>query len=303
MMAKQMQNKHLEHPEDCILTGDMSVLDWMCEANSTISVKIDGAPAIVWGTNPANGKFFVGTKSVFNKVKIKIAHSHSEIAAMYEGKVAEILHACFNHLPRTESIIQGDFIGFGGLDTYRPNTITYKFSQIVNQDILVAPHTIYSGGNDLRNVSAAPLNSKLLSTDSCFFVQPEASINRHREDIVDICKFARQMSMMCEFVNDKQAAQLKKIINSYVREGKEVNEYEIAENAGVDVNVLRLWKLVQSIKMDLFFFIDTDDSISCKIGNNESDHEGYVMSNQFGTYKIVDRDEFSRLNFTIAKQW
>jgi hypothetical protein len=68
-----MKNTHLEHPEDSILTGDLTVLDWFT-ARGNLSVKIDGAPAIVWGINPANGEFFVGTKAVFNKVKIRIAH-------------------------------------------------------------------------------------------------------------------------------------------------------------------------------------------------------------------------------------
>ena len=49
-----MKNKHIEHPEDSILNGDLSVLDWFT-SNGKISAKIDGAPAIVWGTNPANG--------------------------------------------------------------------------------------------------------------------------------------------------------------------------------------------------------------------------------------------------------
>ena len=66
-----MKNTHLEHPEDTILTGDLSVLDAL-EQEQEISVKYDGAPAIVWGKNPATGRQFVGTKSVFNKVKIKI---------------------------------------------------------------------------------------------------------------------------------------------------------------------------------------------------------------------------------------
>ena len=73
-----MKNTHIEHPEDSILTGALSALDWFT-SRGDLSIKIDGAPAIVWGTNPANGKFFVGTKSVFNKVKIKINHSHEEI--------------------------------------------------------------------------------------------------------------------------------------------------------------------------------------------------------------------------------
>jgi len=297
-----MQNKHLEHPEDQILTGNLSVLDWFT-ADSNISIKIDGAPAIVWGRNPANGKFFVGTKSVFNKVKIKINHSHEEIDANHEGKVATILHACFDHLPRTNAVYQGDFIGAGGSDTYCPNTITYKFPEVITQDLIIAPHTIYSGGDDLRNVSASPLYQKLQSTDRCLFVQPDASICPYRDDIEDFCKFAKQMSTLCTFVSDKQAAELKKVINSYIREGKEVDEHEIAENYDVDINVLRLWKLVESIKMDLFCFIESDTDISCKIDGELSDHEGYVMHNKFGTYKIVNREEFSRLNFTLAKNW
>jgi hypothetical protein len=296
------KNLHLEHPEDNILTGDFSILNWFT-ADSNVSVKIDGSPAIVWGTNPANGKWFVGTKSVFNKVKIKINHSHEEIDQNHEGKVADILHAAFDCLPRISGVIQGDFIGFAGSNTYQPNTITYKFPQVIDQDIIVAPHTFYIGGNDLRDMFASPLLKKLKSTDRCFFVQPEASICPHREDIEDFCKFARQMSTLCTFVNDKQAKELKKIINSYIREGKEVDEHEIAENYDVDINLMRLWRLIESIKMDLFFYIESNTDITCQIDDKLSDHEGYVMHNEFGTYKIVDRNEFSRLNFTLQKSW
>jgi hypothetical protein len=298
-----MQNKHIEHPEDTILTGDLSVLDWMCEPDSFISVKIDGSPAIVWGRNPANGKFFVGTKSVFNKVKIKINHSHEEIDANHEGKVATILHACFDSLPRTNHVYQGDFIGFGGDDTYRPNTITYKFREVIGQSVIIAPHTEYECDDDLRNAIAYPIIRQFVDTLDVKWVQPEASICPYRDDIEDFCKFALQMSTLCTFVNEKQAKELKKVINSYIREGKEVDEHEIAENCDVDVNLIRLWKLVESIKMDLFCFIESYTDVACEIDGELSDHEGYVMHNQFGSYKIVNRDEFSRLNFTIEKNW
>ena len=74
-----MKNTHLQHPEDSILTGDLTALDWLL-SDGEISAKIDGAPAIVWGTNPATGKFFVGTKSVFNKKLIKINETHSAVS-------------------------------------------------------------------------------------------------------------------------------------------------------------------------------------------------------------------------------
>ena len=298
-----MQNKHLEHPEDSILTGDLSVLDWFSESDSFISTKIDGAPAIVWGRNPANGKFFVGTKSVFNKVKIKINHSHEEIDANHEGKVARILHAAFDCLPRTNLIIQGDFIGYGGSDTYRPNTITYIFPEIISEDIIIAPHTIYGNGDDLRTVSAAPLTTQLLSTDKCLFVQPQVALHPYREDLEDVCKFAKQMSTLCEFVDAKKATTIKKVINDCIRNENAVDENEIAEKTDCDVNLIRLWKLISTIKDDLFCFIQEEDEIRCMIGNAPTLHEGYVITNQYGMFKVVDREEFSRANFIMEKTW
>ena len=78
----RVKNTHINHPEDSILLGDLSVLDWFT-AQSHLSTKIDGAPAIVWGTNPATGRFFVGTKSVFNKVKIKINETHDDLSLIH----------------------------------------------------------------------------------------------------------------------------------------------------------------------------------------------------------------------------
>ena len=298
-----MQNTHLEHPEDSILTGDLSVLDWFSESDSYISTKMDGAPAIVWGRNPANGYFFVGTKAVFNKKKIRIAHSHQEIDKFYEGKVARILHTCFDCLPRTTAIIQGDFIGYGGSDTYRPNTITYLFQEFVSQDVIIAPHTVYGGGDDLREVTASPLMYEIASNDKVLFVQPDVELNPNREDIEDVCKFAKQMSMLCEFVNKNQATKIKKHINDCIRNQNAVDENEIAEKFDCDINLIRLWKLVASIKEDMFFFIHESDDIGCMIGNESTMHEGYVISNKFGMYKIVDREEFSRANFIMEKIW
>ena len=298
-----MKNTHIEHPEDTILTGDLSVLDWFT-ADSYLSTKIDGAPAIVWGKNPATGNFFVGTKSVFNKVKIKINESHADIDTNHTGNVAKILHACFDYLPDPKGgIYQGDFIGFGGGVMYTPNTITYIFDDVITQDIIIAPHTVYTADFDLRDAVASPMKFIITDTPYCKFVKPRTEICPHRDDIEDLCKFARQMSMLCTFVNEKQSKELKKVINSYIREGNPVNEHEIAELHDVDINLLRLWKLVYSIKMDLFFYISTEDVVDCYIGGNEVQHEGYVMHNDYGSYKVVDRTTFSRLNFTVAKSW
>ena len=300
-----MQNKHLEHPEDCILTGNMSVLDWFT-APGNLSVKIDGAPAIVWGRNPATGNFFVGTKSVFNKKLIKINETHSDIDRNHSGRVADILHACFDYLPRTNRIIQGDFIGFGGDDTFCPNTITYIFPEKVAAKIIIAPHTYYTAESDLRDAVAHPMKFSLNDSVNCKFVKVYAEICPHLDDIEDVCKFAKQMSTLCTFVSDKQAKKITQVLNRYIREGESIDyvaEYDIASECECDVNLIRLWNLVQSIKMDLFCFIAREDDIKCYIDGQESDHEGYVLSNKFGTYKIVNRRQFSCANFNLAKNW
>ena len=301
-----MPNTHIEHPEDSILSGDLRVLRWFTEQGN-ISVKIDGSPAIVWGTNPATKKFFVGTKSVFNKKLIKINHSHKEIDKNHTGFVAEVLHACFDNLPKTKNVYQGDFIGFGGDYIYRPNTITYRFDKIIKQNIIIAPHTLYHVKQDLRDAIAVPIHKLPISRykTRVKFVRPLAEIHNDNESIRSKCNFARQMATLCEFPTKSSVVnKIKKQLNACIREGLEVTELiqeGIAITNDVDVNVIRLWKLVESIKLELFHYILVEDSIGCEIAGHDVDHEGYVLENKFGTFKIVDREVFSYHNFNISK--
>ena len=301
-----MPNTHIEHPEDSILSGDLRVLRWFTE-DGNISVKIDGSPAIVWGTNPATKKFFVGTKSVFNKKLIKINHSHKEIDKNHTGFVAKVLHACFDNLPKSKKVYQGDFIGFGGDYIYRPNTITYRFDKIIKQNIIIAPHTLYHVKQDLRDAVAVPIHKLPISRykTRVKFVRPLAEIQNDNESIRSKCNFARQMATLCEFPTKSSVVNnIKKQLNACIREGLEVTDLiqeGIAITNKVDVNVIRLWKLIESIKLELFHYILVEDSIGCEIAGHDVDHEGYVLENKFGTFKIVDREVFSYHNFNISK--
>jgi hypothetical protein len=293
-----MKNTHLEHPEDSILTGDLSCLDWFT-ARGKLSVKIDGAPAIVWEANPANGEFFVGTKAVFNKKKIRIAHNHEEIDALYQGEVARILHACFDYLPRTDAIIQGDFIGFGNSDEYTPNTITYKFPEVVYQEIIVAPHTVYVAENDLRDAVAFPMQYIITDTHYCKFVKPQAYIQHGQTsfaDVEEVCNFARQMSTAVTFATDKEAAKIKQQLNACIRENRPVVNREF----DCDPNLLGLWALVKSIKADCLYLC-RNDGPAAYIGQERIDSEGYVMTNEFGMFKLVNREVFAYANFNHGR--
>ena len=298
-----MQNKHIEHPEDLILTGDLTVLDQML-TEGYLSTKMDGAPAIVWGINPATGKFFVGTKSVFNKVKIKINESHAEIDQNHVGEVATILHACFDWLPHTDGIFQGDFIGFGGSEEYTPNTITYVFDEVIDQEIIIAPHTFYTAESDLRDAVAHPMKFTITDTPYVKFVKPTARIFTGNYDtcagdfgdVSEPIKFAKMIAQTVKFVDDKKAKEIKQALNKCIRENTPI--YDDAFDC--DWSLISFWKLVKSIKDDALYLC-RNNGPRAFIGQDEISAEGYVYSNELGTIKLVNRERFSYANFNNAK--
>ena len=298
-----MQNKHIEHPEDLILTGDLTVLDQML-TEGYLSTKMDGAPAIVWGINPATGKFFVGTKSVFNKVKIKINESHAEIDQNHVGEVATILHACFDWLPHTDGIFQGDFIGFGGSEEYTPNTITYVFDEVIDQEIIIAPHTFYTAESDLRDAVAHPMKFTITDTPYVKFVKPTARIFTGNYDtcagdfgdVSEPIKFAKMIAQTVKFVDDKKAKEIKQALNKCIRENTPI--YDDAFDC--DWSLISFWKLVKSIKDDALYLC-RNNGPRAFIGQDEISAEGYVYSNELGTIKLINRERFSYANFNNAK--
>ena len=182
-MAK---NTHLEHLEDDIVIegkkGGINAIKMLrelgkmlTEPNSSMRVttKWDGAPAIVCGIDPLTGYFFVGTKSVFNKVSPKICVTESQIDDFYTGGVVTILKECLKYLPSLgiTGVVQGDFLFtessksnrvFGGdaCISFQPNTITYAVqtgtpvgNMVDKAKIGIVFHTSYTG-ESLSNMNA-----------------------------------------------------------------------------------------------------------------------------------------------------
>ena len=172
------KNTHLEHLEDDIINrgskgGDnainflKSVRNMLAGSSGkkvNMSVKWDGAPAIICGINPENGQFFVGTKSVFN-VTPKINYTSADIRRNHSGELANKLNIALRELSklRISGILQGDFL-FSKSDlksatidgenmiTFTPNTITYAVpvdsdigKRILRARMGIVFHTSYSG--------------------------------------------------------------------------------------------------------------------------------------------------------------
>ena len=293
-----MKNTHLEHAEDLILTGDLSVLDALYNPDH-ISVKIDGAPAIVWGTHPENGKFFCSTKSAFNKKKIKVCYNQDDIFTHFghQPNVAQILIYCLDYLPRTEGVFQGDFIGFGsGLDTFTPNTITYKFSEPVNEDIVIAPHTYYTGNGPLYEMEAHSLTGELIGTQHCRFVQP------FTDRVCGNTQPPKVNRKGIKFLSQKQANLAKQQINAVIRSGQELTDEILFEILGC-IQLVNLYQMVIEIKEDLMDSLIVYDCPKAYISGEEINQEGFVLSHDCQMFKLVSRSIFSMANFNQSKPW
>ena len=235
---------HIEHFEDTVLNGNLSALE-LLENSSNLTAKIDGSPSIVWGTDPADNLFFVGTKSVFNKKLVKRCKSYSDVNKYYDGELADILTTCFRYLPNDDNIYQGDFIGFGGLSEYNPNTITYTFDDVIREDVIIAPHTIYSGNSkDIREHKVSPIGRNLQNTNNVRFVHSTVTNNNCTEDLSFMLNFARTIAGAVDFIEDeKNVAAMKKELNAYIRTDREIVAEEF-ENT----TLVRFWQLVIRIK-------------------------------------------------------
>ena len=141
----------------------------------------------------------------------------------------------------------------------------------------------------------------ITDTPYCKFVKPRCW--QLDEDFSEVVAFARQMSTLCEFVTPKQSQQIQKQLNACIRHSIDIDDLTqdaIAHANGIDVNVLRLWSLVKSIKDDMLFLC-CDNGPLTFINDEVCDGEGYVKTNQFGMFKLVNREQFSHANFNNVK--
>lgn len=152
-------NRHLQHIEEAVLFGGAegarkasNMFYGLLTGETKLTMKMDGSPAIVCGTDPMDGKFFVSTKSFFNKTPV-MYKSWSELRQVEpRGLQDKLIHA-FNYLKEMKfpGYLQGDLL-FGPDDlTYnvesdwfraQPNTLVYGFER--EYEFGIAFHTHYN---------------------------------------------------------------------------------------------------------------------------------------------------------------
>ena len=292
-----MKNTHIEHPEDTILTGDLSVFDALYD-EAFISMKMDGM-SLVWGTNPTNGKFFVSTKAAFNKKKIRLCYTTDDIFTHFghQIEVVEILSYCLKYLPRTENIYWGDWLGFGRTDVITQNTLTYVFPEAISQKLVIAPHTQVFVTQDglLSNAVCKPLTEIFVDTAIIKWVQPCVDRLGLKSDVPNI------NTDKIKFLTDKEAAKAKTAINTLIKSGQSITPGDgstLTDILGCPY-LANLYLLVIDIKHEIMDSLIVNDAPEAYLPNGQrTEGEGYVFhSVAHGSIKLVDRTEFAYANF------
>lgn len=181
--------KHITHPEDRPLLHGHAGFEHAHAAlmqahehlksgskSSNLTMKYDGAPSIVFGHHPKTGKFFVATKSAFNK-NPKINHTEADIDKNHGHApgLASKLKVALKHLPKVTpktGVYQGDMMhtkedlkeslneAAESKVSFTPNTITYtahgkEADKIKKSKVGVVVHQQYHG-SDIHSMKVSP---------------------------------------------------------------------------------------------------------------------------------------------------
>ena len=296
--SKEGKNVHLEHIEDEVLNGGVAgarsainflqslrnMLAGHAESKVNITTKWDGAPAIFCGVNPENGKFFVGTKSIFNK-NAKLNYTDKDIDENHpaEGLNNKLKYA-LEHLSKLgiKGVLQGDMMFTRGdlkketIDgesyiTFQPNTIVYavpsasKLAQsMMAAQIGVVFHTTYSGKTmeDMKatfNVNLGGLKTtKNVWYRDASFTDASGSATFTEAETKQISRILSQAGTLFQSIpaltlnrisaSDVLLTYIKTFNNAKVREGKKITDTRIHTIELIKYVESQLNKKIQEVK-------------------------------------------------------
>ena len=272
--AKEGKNVHLEHLEDNVLNNGVSgareainflrslrnMLAGHSDVKVNVTTKWDGSPAIFAGINPENGKFFVGTKSVFNK-NAKLNYTDADIDENHAAEgLNNKLKIALAYLPKLgiKGILQGDMMftkddlkheTIDGEEyiTFQPNTIVYAVpvntklaKMMMAAQLGVVFHTSYVG-KEIENMKASfNIDIAHLTTtkDVWFrdasFTDASGSATFTEKETADITSILSQAGRLFNTIpaltlnkiasSETYLTQIKTYNNTKVREGQEIRD-------------------------------------------------------------------------------
>lgn len=276
MAGTSTKNMHLEHLEDDIINlgykgaqqsiAFVEALLQLFQGNVNqevnVTVKWDGAPAIVAGKDPETGHFFVATKhGAFAKIP-KLGYTEELIDYYYQGGLADTLKYVFRELKDLgiKDVLQGDvmftptmkktqIIDGDNYITFKPNTIVYAIPEhdplakiIHAANVGIIFHTKYTGEGAVNtlsasfNVDVSKLKSKTawiqdasykdISGKMTLTARETRTVSSHlasaKTNVMALRKFLNELS---DLESDLSVGYLFKIfVNKLVREGTPITQ-------------------------------------------------------------------------------
>ena len=275
--AAEGKNLHLEHIEDKVFDegylGAQRALNFIesirqmlaegaGQASVRISVKWDGAPAIICGIDPADGRFFVGTKSVFASKEPKVCKTPRDIKKFYSEQpgLAEKLELALKYLSKLGigGVLQGDLMFTPGtveqatIDgeefyTFTPQLLTYAVPvdsdlgrKIASSKLGIIFHTAYDGAslpemkasfgaevtglNRVNDVWFDDATYKDLTGVASFTPQENRAVASTLRAGANTLKKLQQRKFDIILGNPEFSKYIKPFVNSMVKDGEQVGD-------------------------------------------------------------------------------
>ena len=329
---------HLEHVEDHLFLSGKQGYDYavrflsavhtaLVEGKNTASIteKLDGSPSIVFGYHPNNKKFFISTKSFFNKNPV-INYSHADLIDRYS--YAPLLLAkmkvAFDNLskitPET-GIYQGDLLHVMGINveetvdgmSFLSNTITYSatgdFSKrIYDSAMSIAVHVEYTGTDVLSLTANYKIDrSRFISHQDVLFIDTRSNLTKAfavSEHFQQFLQSAKEIEASFSHEDyDSLSKYSKKIItyiNACIKKEKSPTALDLSNtvpNTELLDRFFMLHSYLQRAKDQLNDALSFTRMFRTHINGKPTKGEGFVALLDGIPSKIVDRMEFSRENF------
>ena len=306
-------NTHLTHLEELVLTrGEqgygiargfitdlLSHLQGKSKRKVNTSVKWDGAPAIFAGRHPDTGKFFVGTKSIFNREpKINYTENDVEINHGHAPGLADKLKKALKYLPKLgiQGILQGDFMfdassikkeEIDGIPhfTFKPNTIKYAVEtdsdlgkEIANSVFGIVFHTGYK---DLESGPQYGINVKNLKkvpgvwVDDAVFTDSTGTVTLTQDEAKQIRDLVKTADSIKVKYKDLPLDLINIYVNSEIQQGKFLEDAEMSYNGFTEWFKSRMAKEIDKRKSKAGK-LKVEESFKKKLSEIEQEKENII---------------------------
>ena len=238
-MAAKTVKLHITHLEDLMLEGPegfnkvINFLDKLIKKDlSTVTVKFDGKPAVIFGIDPRSGKFIIGTK----KAVANPAHSIEEINELY-GEQAFLKNLFVDLFPILKSMVKkglfmGDLMFYPGIKKkvedeirFTPNTITYAIDKTsdIGKEIIGAKyglvvHTMFGSGMSKSAAGSKEIDSNISKNPKIWIASADLK-QKEKQTLVDsdvVDKFEELKTLKSTLVKNTTAYEIVKTYSKHI---------------------------------------------------------------------------------------